>query len=107
MNILDHISKNARESLETAERPRTLTFRTRLVGTTHIRVEIDDTGSGIDETTINSIFTHGFTTKSDAHGFGLHYCANAIGELGGKIHIVPKDGEAGACFAVEIPINPG
>ena len=31
------------------------------------------------------IFHHGFTTKQDGHGFGLHSCANAARELGGSL----------------------
>ncbi len=79
----------------------------------HIKIESDhahfvsismkDTGIGINEENLKKIFSHGFTTKKDGHGFGLHYCANAANEMGGKIS-VESDGEGlGATFTLILP----
>ncbi len=48
-------------------------------------LKISDNGLGIPEENLNKIFTHGFTTKKDGHGFGLHSSANYVAEMGGKI----------------------
>ncbi|MEM9411731.1 MAG: hypothetical protein AAGA30_11500, partial [Planctomycetota bacterium] len=46
---------------------------------------------------------HGFTTKSDGHGFGLHSCANAAQEMGGQL-MVQSDGVGlGATFTLCLP----
>ncbi len=43
-----------------------------------------DNGRGITEEEKQIIFTHGYTTKAESHGFGLHNCANYMVEMGGK-----------------------
>ncbi len=66
---------------------------------------IKDNGSGILKESITDIFQHGFTTKSNGHGFGLHSCANLIGEMGGKINAQSDGLGKGASFIVKLPIN--
>ncbi len=50
-----------------------------------ILLTICDNGKGMPTTLLEKAFNLGFTTKSGANGFGLHYCANAIHEMGGRI----------------------
>jgi len=45
------------------------------------RVTISDNGVGIPPENLERIFTHGFTTKKDGHGFGLRNCVVAAGEM--------------------------
>lgn len=66
---------------------------------------IKDNGSGILKESITDIFQHGFTTKSNGHGFGLHSCANLIEEMGGKINAQSDGLGKGASFIVKLPIN--
>ncbi len=70
----------------------------------HVRIEIRDNGLGIKETNINNIFNHGFTTKKDGHGFGLHTCANSMTEMGGSIKVESEGLGKGATFILEVPI---
>lgn len=50
-------------------------------------VSIRDTGVGIPPENLDKIFSHGFTTKAMGHGFGLHFCALAVRELGGSLKV--------------------
>lgn len=61
-----------------------------------IQLDIDDTGIGIDETTYRGLFQHGFTTKKDGHGYGLHYCARVMKELKGEVRVHSDGYGAGA-----------
>lgn len=65
-----------------------------------VYITIKDMGCGILPQNIKKIFTHGFTTKDDGHGFGLHSSANYIKEMGGEIEAT-SDGEGkGATFII-------
>jgi len=70
-----------------------------------IIIEVEDNGIGISLENINRIFNHGFTTKSNHSGFGLHSCANLSAEMGGKL-TVSSDGEGtGSCFRLMFPLK--
>ncbi len=51
------------------------------------------------------IFAHGFTTKKDGHGFGLHGGALAARELGGSLSAHSDGIDRGAEFRLELPVN--
>jgi PAS domain S-box-containing protein len=71
-----------------------------------IKVSVADNGIGIPEQNMMRIFKHGFTTKKDGHGFGLHSCALAAKELGGTLN-AQSDGDGfGAVFTLELPMLP-
>lgn len=71
-----------------------------------IQVEVTDNGIGIPERNLTRIFSHGFTTRKNGHGFGLHSGALAARELGGTL-IAHSDGEGrGATFVLDLPVNP-
>jgi two-component system, NtrC family, sensor kinase len=54
---------------------------------------------------LTRIFSHGFTTRADGHGFGLHSGALAAREMGGTL-AVHRDGPGqGATFALELPLK--
>ena len=50
-----------------------------------IKLEISDTGVGIHPDHLTRIFSQGFTTKSDGHGFGLHSGALLAKNMGGSL----------------------
>ncbi len=66
---------------------------------------ITDNGVGIPKENLKRIFSHGFTTKDEGHGFGLHSCANIVKELGGSIHVSSDGWGHGATFAIELPFQ--
>jgi len=85
IHILVNIIKNAQEAMiETPESNRKLMF-TVYAKDKNVFLKIQDSGIGVLPENFNKIFNHGFTTKKDGHGFGLHTCANYMTEMGGKI----------------------
>lgn len=66
---------------------------------------IEDQGVGIDPRHESLIFEYGFTTKSDGQGFGLHTCANAMTEIGGKLGFESRGVGLGAVFFLRFPIR--
>jgi signal transduction histidine kinase len=65
---------------------------------------VEDNGVGIAKDNLRRIFTHGFTTRRDGHGFGLHSCANAAAEMGGRLSAESAGLGEGARFVLEIPV---
>jgi C4-dicarboxylate-specific signal transduction histidine kinase len=74
-----------------------------------IRVTIRDNGSGFDSETKTQIFQRGFTskTKGETTGLGLHWCANAVASMGGRISAESDGAGHGAEFHVLLPAAQG
>ncbi len=73
----------------------------------HLRAE--DDGVGIPPENLDRIFEKGYTTKSPStnHGIGLHWCANAIRALGGRIWATSDGPGRGAAIHVTLPLGEG
>ncbi len=67
------------------------------------RIVVEDNGIGIPKDTMPQLFKHGFTTKEDGHGFGLHSAANAAKEMGGSLTAQSEGTGQGARFTLELP----
>ena len=52
-----------------------------------VNIAVIDNGVGIPPENLTRIFNHGFTTRKDGHGFGLHSGALAAKELGGSLTV--------------------
>lgn len=70
-----------------------------------ISVEVSDTGVGIAPENLTRVFAHGFTTKKDGHGFGLHSSALAAQELGGSLSAQSDGPGCGATFILRLPLT--
>lgn len=104
-HILVNLIKNAKDALEG------LAVDNRLmiveVGRSFPKgpyLKVIDNGSGIEKDKLDKIFSHGFTTKPSGHGFGLHFCANAMSEMGGRIEVESEGSGKGAQFSIQFPI---
>ncbi len=104
VQVLVNLINNAKEAMSgVAEEQRIITLRIEPPTGGFIRVSVLDRGIGIRSEDMTKIFSHGFTTKSNGHGFGLHSSALAAKELGGLI-AMHSDGEGkGASFTLELP----
>jgi PAS domain S-box-containing protein len=71
-----------------------------------VRFEVEDNGVGIAPEQLSKIFSMGFTTRPNGHGFGLHSSANFARELGGTVRAFSDGAGQGARFVVEIPAVP-
>ncbi|MCI0539389.1 MAG: PAS domain S-box protein [Verrucomicrobiales bacterium] len=71
-----------------------------------VRISIVDNGVGIPSGNLERIFNHGYTTKKDGHGFGLHSGALAAKELGGSLSVHSEGEGRGATFTLELPLHP-
>jgi len=71
----------------------------------HLRCE--DNGVGIPRDHLQRVFEQGFSTKSPDtnHGIGLHWCANAIGALGGRIWAASEGTGRGAALHLLLPLT--
>jgi signal transduction histidine kinase len=66
---------------------------------------VTDNGSGIAPENMEKIFRHGFTTKHDGHGFGLHSAANFAAEMGGTLCANSSGPGHGSTFTLVVPIT--
>ncbi|MCF3651675.1 PAS domain-containing protein [Synoicihabitans lomoniglobus] len=71
-----------------------------------IQLSISDDGVGISPENLTRLFSHGFTTRPNGHGFGLHNGANAARELGGSLTVESPGLGLGATFTLDLPIVP-
>lgn len=69
-----------------------------------VRFVVNDNGVGIPAENLNRIFTHGFTTRRDGHGFGLHGGAITAKNLGGSLQVSSEGPGRGATFTLELPL---
>jgi len=70
-----------------------------------VRICVIDNGVGIPAENMSRLFTHGFTTRVDGHGFGLHSGALAAHELGGSLRVTSEGPGRGAAFILELPFD--
>ncbi len=107
LQILVNLLRNAKHALGDSERPdKALIVRiTRGKGT--VVVSVVDNGIGIAPANLTRIFSYGFTTKKDGHGFGLHSSVLAAQEMGGRLTAESGGPGCGATFTLELPLNAG
>jgi PAS domain S-box-containing protein len=107
VQILVNLVTNAMHALEERPTGRRLVVQTRSLSDGGVSVRVGDNGSGIASENLIKIFNHGFTTREDGHGFGLHSSAVSAMELGGAL-VAESDGPGhGAAFVLTLPTHPG
>ena len=105
LQILINILRNAKHAMDDADdNEKRLTIRTRLKDGQAVAISITDTGVGIAPENLTRIFSHGFTTRKDGHGFGLHSAALAAQQMGGRLSAQSDGPGHGATFIFELPL---
>ena len=70
-----------------------------------IDIEISDNGGGIDQKMVKRIFERGFSSKKErSSGIGLHWCANTISSMKGRLYAESEGIGKGACFHILLPL---
>ncbi|HUD49647.1 MAG TPA: PAS domain S-box protein [Candidatus Baltobacteraceae bacterium] len=106
LQILINLVRNAKYACDESGRSDKQVILRASNGDGRVKIAVIDNGVGIPPENINRIFNHGFTTRKDGHGFGLHSGALAAKELGGAL-TVHSDGKGrGAAFTLELPCEP-
>jgi signal transduction histidine kinase len=101
LQILINLVRNAKHACDgMADANKRMTLRIAQVGG-RIRISVSDNGAGIAPENLTRIFAHGFTTRKDGHGFGLHSGALAATELGGSLRAHSEGTGKGATFTLE------
>jgi PAS domain S-box-containing protein len=104
MQVLINLIRNAKYALEAAPAgEKKLTLSIGINESNRVVISIQDNGIGIPKENLTRIFSHGFTTKRDGHGFGLHSGALAAKELGGSLIAESEGLGKGAKFTLELP----
>jgi signal transduction histidine kinase len=106
LQILVNLMRNAKQACDSSSAEiKTLAIRASN-GDGFVHLAVSDNGMGIAPENINRIFSHGFTTKKDGHGFGLHSSAAAARQLGGALRVDSEGPGKGATFTLDLPVTP-
>jgi signal transduction histidine kinase len=107
LQILVNMIRNAKHACdETKRTDKRLTVAVGLADDRRVRISVIDNGIGISAENQPRIFNHGFTTRRDGHGFGLHSGALAAKEMGGCMTMHSDGMGLGATFTLELPLQP-
>ncbi|MEO8024636.1 ATP-binding protein [Polaromonas sp.] len=109
LQILVNLIGNAKQAMDgVADRLPQIALRVDiadLAGQRSLRIRVEDNGEGIAPENLGRLFAHGFTTRKNGHGFGLHSCVLAVKEMGGTLTAHSDGPGRGATFTLELPIN--
>jgi PAS domain S-box-containing protein len=106
LQILINVIRNAKYAVsESRRQDKLITVSIHRNGNNCVKIAVSDNGIGIAPEFLTRIFAHGFTTKTDGHGFGLHCAALAAKEMGGSLAAHSEGVGKGATFTLELPID--
>jgi signal transduction histidine kinase len=102
--VLLNLVLNAFEAMQQiTDRSRELLIRTARQNDMTLLVSFRDTGVGVDETTLQQIFTAFFTTKAEGMGLGLAISRSIIEAHGGRIWALPNANQGTmVCFTLPL-----
>ena len=105
LQILINLLRNAKYACEASPRLDKLVVISIANQPGGVRISVTDNGIGIQPEHMTRIFSHGFTTKKDGHGFGLHSGALAARDLGGALRVASDGLGHGASFTLDLPLT--
>jgi signal transduction histidine kinase len=105
LQILVNLLSNARDALNSSGNP----DKRLIIGVRpapegeSVLLQVTDNGIGIAPENAKRMFTQGFTTKKEGHGFGLHISALSAMEMKGRLSCSSPGPGQGATFTLELP----
>ncbi|HMU38323.1 MAG TPA: ATP-binding protein [Pseudomonadota bacterium] len=107
LQILVNLISNARHAMvpNPPEKERVLRVSVKPIAGDRFRISVKDTGIGISAENLGKLFQHGFTTRSEGHGFGLHASSLAAKQMDGQVTAGSDGPGHGATFTVELPLT--
>ncbi len=109
--VLQNLIINASDAVRDAGRNGgTLRVGAELIGSAdgeQLHLYCQDDGVGIPQANLERVFEKGFSTKSRGtnYGIGLHWCANALSALGGRIWATSDGPGRGASLHLLLPLH--
>lgn len=110
IQLLLNLLKNSREAISERYR-RSGPFSGRIelnairLDAEQFQICVMDNGCGIPAENLAKLFNHGFTTKVEGSGFGLHSAANFINKLGGKMTVESDGVDLGSKICFRLPLR--
>jgi two-component system, NtrC family, sensor kinase len=105
LQILINLLRNAKYALDESKRTdKRITISVSAANERSVHIIVADNGVGISPENLTRIFAHGFTTREEGHGFGLHSGALAARAMGGSLSVASAGTGCGATFTLELPI---
>lgn len=106
LQILVNLIRNASQACADSSQPNKEITLSVVRNNGCVRLAVHDNGVGIAPENLTRIFHHGFTTRKDGHGFGLHSGALAAKQMGGHLAAESPGPGCGARFTLELPVTP-
>jgi len=107
LQILVNLFQNSKYACETGgQNEKNVTIRIQHCPPDDFCIQVVDNGIGITLENLPHIFNHGFTTRPNGHGFGLHSAALGAKEMGGSLAAHSDGPGTGATFTLQLPLRP-
>lgn len=104
IQICTNLIQNAKSALieDVSNDNKKIEIEIRKTDKNEIAISVKDNGIGIAPENVSKLFTFGFTTKKDGHGFGLHSAALAAKDIKGVLRAHSAGIGQGATFVLTI-----
>ena len=104
LQILINLLLNAKYALDESKRIDKKITVSIFIAEENAHIVVADNGIGISTENLARVFAHGFTTKHDGHGFGLHSGALAARAMDGSLSVASAGIGHGAAFTLALPL---
>ncbi len=102
--VVLNLVMNAKDALRSASSRRDLLMKSEQSEPGWVQVSIEDSGTGISASDLQTVFRPMFTTKSHGMGMGLSICRSIVEAHRGRIWVVSSS-ESGTTFRFSLPAN--
>lgn len=104
IQIIVNLIANAKDALVASKQEQKLiTLEAGSDDPEYFYIRVTDNGHGISSGNLAKIFTRGFSTKTEGHGYGLHSSSLAAIEMDGALTVASPGEGLGASFTLELP----